>query len=107
MTEPKMDIYTTNWCSDCRVAKRILREMGIDFREIDIEEDPEAAALVVRENQGKRRVPTIAIGGRFYGNPLPAELRALVAAARGAAGTLTAAPPAAPPSGHSGSTPGE
>jgi mycoredoxin len=85
MAEPTIDLYTTSWCPDCRVAKRVLREFGLDFREIDIEEDEAAAALVIRENQGKRRVPTIGIAGQFYGNPPPSQLRALLAAARNAA----------------------
>lgn len=80
MKQRTLDLYTTSWCPDCRVAKRVLRELGVTYREIDIEHDPEAAALVIRENQGRRRVPTIRIGGRFHGNPPPAELRALVAA---------------------------
>lgn len=81
MTDSPLDLYTTTWCPDCRVAKRVLRELGREFREIDIELNPEAADLVVRVNQGKRRVPTIRIADRFYGNPPPAELRALLAAA--------------------------
>lgn len=80
MTYRTLDLYATSWCPDCRVAKRVLRELGVDYREIDIEQDPEAAELVIRENQGKRRVPTIRIGGRYYGNPSPVELRGLLAA---------------------------
>ncbi|MBZ0089954.1 MAG: NrdH-redoxin [Thermoanaerobaculia bacterium] len=85
MANLTLDLYTTGWCPDCRVAKRVLRELGVDYREIDIERDAEAAELVIRENQGKRRVPTIAIAGRFFGNPPPAQLRALIAAAKDAA----------------------
>lgn len=77
-------VYATGWCPDCRVAKRVLHELGVPFIEIDIEQDSHAAEIVLRENQGKRRVPTIAIGGRYYGNPSPAELLSLVAAVAGA-----------------------
>jgi|CXWL01.1.fsa_nt_gi mycoredoxin len=90
MTNLTLDLYTTDWCPDCRVAKGVLRELGVDFREIDIERDPAAAEVVIRENQGKRRVPTIAIAGRFFGNPPPAQLRALIAAAKHAAVGLRA-----------------
>lgn len=100
MSDLTLDLYTTGWCPDCRVAKRMLAELGVSYREIDIERDPSAAELVIRENQGKRRVPTIAIAGRFHGNPRPAELRALVAAARDAAElTRTESSLAAPTSG--------
>ncbi len=90
MTHLTLDLYTTSWCPDCRVAKRVLRELDVAYREIDIEQDAAAAELVIRENQGKRRVPTIAIAGRFYGNPRPAELRSLIATARDAADVASA-----------------
>lgn len=83
MTAPTFVLYTTGWCPDCRVAKRLLRELGVEYHEIDIEQNPEAADIVIRENQGKRRVPTIAIEGRYYGNPSMAELKSLVAAGTG------------------------
>lgn len=80
MTTPTVVVYSTRWCPDCRVAKRVLGELGVPFEEIDIEHHPGAAEIVIRENQGKRRVPTIAVDGRYYGNPGPAELRSIVAA---------------------------
>ncbi|MGE0641575.1 MAG: glutaredoxin family protein [Thermoanaerobaculia bacterium] len=100
MADLTLDLYTTGWCPDCRIAKRVLGELGVDYREIDIEQDPQAAQLVIRENQGRRRVPTIAISDRFYGNPRPAELRSLVAAAIDAAERVRAE------STDTGTTPG-
>ncbi len=76
--EPKVLVYSTTWCADCRRAKRLLDELHVPYREIDIEQNPEAAELVIRHNGGKRRVPTIAIRGGFYGNPSPAQLLALL-----------------------------
>jgi glutaredoxin len=59
-------MYTTNWCSDCRRAKSFMRERGVVFNEVDIEQDPAAADLVIKANNGKRRVPTIEIAGRYF-----------------------------------------
>ena len=59
-------MYTTEWCSDCRRAKSFMKERGLAFREVNIEDDPEAAALVVKMNNGKRKVPTFEIGGRYF-----------------------------------------
>jgi mycoredoxin len=59
-------MYTTGWCSDCRRAKWFLKERGIDYREVNIENDPEAAALVMKANNGKRKVPTLEIAGRYF-----------------------------------------
>ena len=63
MTAIKM--YTTSWCPDCRMAKMFLAEKGIDYEEIDIEETPGAADIVIQANSGKRKVPTFDINGRF------------------------------------------
>jgi len=59
-------MYTTNWCSDCRRAKSFMKERGVAFREVNIEEDPAAAALVIKANNGKRKVPTLEIAGRYF-----------------------------------------
>ncbi len=59
-------MYTTEWCGDCRNAKRFLKERGIEFDEINIEEDEGAAAFVIRANEGKRKVPTFEVDGRTF-----------------------------------------
>ncbi len=52
-------MFTTPWCGDCRRAKRVFAELGVPFTEIDIEDYPAAAAVVMRINGGARSVPTI------------------------------------------------
>jgi mycoredoxin len=59
-------VYTTMWCSDCRRAKQFLRERGVAYREIDVDEDPDAEDLILRVNDGRRKVPTIEVSGRFF-----------------------------------------
>ena len=59
-------MYTTEWCGDCRTAKRYLKELGVEFDEINIEEDESAAAFVIRANEGKRKVPTFEVEGRTF-----------------------------------------
>jgi mycoredoxin len=67
-------MYTTKWCGDCRRAKSFMKERGVAFREVNIEEDPAAAALVIQANKGKRKVPTFEIGGRYFASsPFDAE----------------------------------
>ena len=58
---PKITIYTTSWCGDCRASKRFMTLHGIPFTEFDIEETPEMAEVVVELNNGRRSVPTIVI----------------------------------------------
>ena len=59
----KIVIYTTPWCGDCKSAKRFLEERGIAYEEIDIDRRPEAAEIVMRLNDGMRRVPTLDVEG--------------------------------------------
>lgn len=69
-----LTMYTTVWCPDCRRAKSFLKERGVEFREVNIETDPSAEKIVIQANQGKRKVPTLEIGGRYFAcSPFDAE----------------------------------
>jgi len=59
MTEQPIRMYTTSWCGDCRRSKRFLQDHQIAFEEINIEQHPEAAQIVITLNHGARSVPTI------------------------------------------------
>jgi mycoredoxin len=52
-------VYSTTWCSDCRRSKRFLEAHQIPFKDINIEEDPQAAEIVISINNGAQSVPTI------------------------------------------------
>jgi len=56
-------MYTTSWCRDCRAAKKFLDERKIAYEEVDIEKNPDAAQIVMRLNEGLRKVPTLDIDG--------------------------------------------
>ncbi len=62
----QITIYTTPGCADCRRAKQFLRERGVAFREVNLEETPEAEKLVLRVNDGRRKVPTFEVSGRYF-----------------------------------------
>ena len=59
-------LYTTRWCADCWRAKHFLKQRGVSYHEVNIEEDPSAEAIVLEANQGKRKIPTLKIGERFF-----------------------------------------
>jgi glutaredoxin len=59
-------MYTTAWCPDCRRAKSFMKERGVEFREVDIEEDPTGEEIVIQANNGKRKVPTLRVGDRYF-----------------------------------------
>ena len=52
-------MYTTTWCGYCVRLKKLMQREGIEFAEVDIESDPQAADLVMEANGGNRTVPTL------------------------------------------------
>ena len=50
-------VYGTSWCADCRRTKQFLRERGVPFKEIDVNEVPDAEELVLRVNKGSAEIP--------------------------------------------------
>ncbi|MEV5411686.1 mycoredoxin [Thermopolyspora sp. NPDC052614] len=72
-----LTVYTTSWCGPCRRLKTQLTREGISFREIDVEQDPEAAAFVMSVNNGNRTVPTVVFpDGTAVTNPSVLEVKA-------------------------------
>jgi len=59
-------MYTTHWCPDCHYAKAFLRERGVAYREVNIEQDESAEEIVLKANNGLRKVPTLEVGGRYF-----------------------------------------
>ena len=66
MANSELTVYSTTWCCDCRRVKQFLRERHVSFREVNIDEAPDAEELVLRVNNGRRKVPTIETEGRFF-----------------------------------------
>jgi mycoredoxin len=52
-------MYTTQWCGYCVRLKKLMQREGIEFAEVDIENDAQAAELVMQANGGNRTVPTL------------------------------------------------
>jgi glutaredoxin len=61
----KVQVYSTNWCRDCRAAKEFLDSHGIEYTEINVDKDPAASAELVRR-VGKRAVPQFVIDGEWF-----------------------------------------
>lgn len=72
-------VYSSAWCPDCRRAKRVLEEAQTHFEEVDIDQDPQAEAMVLARSGGRRVVPTLRFGDRVWAfNPEPPLLRRLL-----------------------------
>ncbi len=69
-------MYTTSWCPDCRLAKRVLDAEQVAYEEINIEQHPEAVETVRKLNNGNQSVPTIVFpDGSILVEPSAAELK--------------------------------
>lgn len=58
-------VYSKNMCGYCTQAKSWLKTKGIEYKEINIEEQPEARDFVISE--GHRTMPQIYIDGKSVG----------------------------------------
>ena len=86
---PYVDVYWRPGCGFCMTLKRGLSHGGLEVREINIWDDPEAAAFVRQHARGNETVPTVDVNGTVVVNP-PA--RVVLALAR-EAGIAVADPP--------------
>ncbi len=82
----EVTLYTTSVCPFCHAARRLLSSLGVEYREVRLETEPELRERLSRENGGWRTVPMIFVGGRFLGGfdeirdlHVRGELRELVA----------------------------
>jgi glutaredoxin-like protein len=66
---PTITVYWRPGCPFCSVLRRSLARAGVATTEIDIWDDPDAAAIVRGAANGNETVPTVEVGGRFFVNP--------------------------------------
>jgi mycoredoxin len=59
LTGQEFVMFSTEWCGYCKRLKSQLGEIGITFREINVEEEPDSAEFVEQVNGGNRVVPTL------------------------------------------------
>ena len=59
-------MYARPTCEDSELARERLRELGIPFTEINVDEDEAAARYVERVNHGFRSTPTIVFGEEAF-----------------------------------------
>ncbi len=75
MDDPKIIVYGTDWCGDCRRARHFLDRHQVAYQWINIDRDREAEQFVLKTNQGLRRVPTIVFSdGSILVEPTNAQL---------------------------------
>jgi len=60
----KVKVYSTPVCPWCNKVKDFLRENNIEFEEVDVAEDREAAMEMIKKS-GQTGVPVIEIDGKM------------------------------------------
>jgi len=73
MTDPHthspITVYTRPGCPYCFLLRRGLRRRHLTFTEINIWENPDAAAAVRAAADGNETVPTVHVAGQWLVNP--------------------------------------
>ncbi len=72
-------VYTRPGCPFCTSLRTGLRRQGLEFREVDIWEDPEAAGVVRSIADGNETVPTVVVGEWNAVNPSASAVLGAVA----------------------------
>lgn len=62
----KVQLYTTDFCRYCRVAKALLDDAKIPYEEINISGTPEMRDVLVQKT-GEWTVPQIFVDGQYIG----------------------------------------
>ena len=76
-------VYTRPGCPYCFILRAGLRRAGLTFREINIWENPEAAAFVRSVANGNETVPTVTVGHVSMVNPSARRVRSVAGDASG------------------------
>jgi len=75
MPDMKIVVYGTEWCNDCRRAKRFFQERNIEYQWVNIDQDKKGEQFVLKTNKGMRSVPTIVFSdGTILVEPTNTEL---------------------------------
>ena len=76
-TAGSVTMFTTTWCGYCQRLKAQMGREGIEYVEVDIEQDPAAAAFVEGVNGGNQTVPTLLYSdGSAETNPSIGQVKA-------------------------------
>ncbi|MDW3180559.1 MULTISPECIES: glutaredoxin 3 [unclassified Roseobacter] len=62
-----VEIYTSPLCGFCHAAKRLLKQKGVDFAEVDVWANPDRKPEMIQRANGGRTVPQIFVGETHVG----------------------------------------
>ncbi|SLN43085.1 Glutaredoxin-3 [Roseovarius litorisediminis] len=62
-----IEIYTSPMCGFCHAAKRLLKQKGVNFAEINVWSNPSRKPEMIQRANGGRTVPQIFVGETHVG----------------------------------------
>ncbi len=62
-----VEIYTSPMCGFCHAAKRLLKDKGVNFSEINVWSNPARKPEMIQRANGSRTVPQIFVGDVHVG----------------------------------------
>ncbi len=67
-------VYGTRWCAQTMMVRRLLERLGVPYRYVDLETNPEAVAQLRWWTGGSASHPTVYIGGEVLVEPSLREI---------------------------------
>ena len=67
MAEPRVIVYSQPFCGYCSAAKRLLKEKGGEYSEVDVMSEAGHREEMIEGSGARRTVPQIFIDGRHIG----------------------------------------
>ncbi len=59
-------VYGAPWCGDCIRSENVLNRMDIEYKKIDIDENPEVEGYIRKIQKGSRKIPLIVFGDKSF-----------------------------------------
>jgi glutaredoxin 3 len=64
---PEVEVYSRPVCPFCRSAKELLRRKRVEFREINVDGEPQRRAEMIARANGRTTVPQVFVGDTHVG----------------------------------------
>lgn len=76
----KIQVYGADWCGDCRLAKKVLKQLDVDYDWFDVAADDALKEKAI-EISGQMRIPVVLYpDGTFQVEPSASDLRQKIGA---------------------------
>ena len=72
--DDKIVVYGSDWCGYTVRALRHLENLGVEFRYVNVDDNPEDEKRIADWNNGRSIRPTVDLSGDIFVNPSPAVL---------------------------------